>query len=138
MRIGTIIDGVVIDHIPAGRGMELYGYLGLDALTCEVALIKNAPSKKLGRKDIIKVNGAIELNYDILGYIDPRITVDIISSGACVRKLHPTLPETITGVIRCRNPRCITSTEPGLPQAFRLADREKGVYRCIYCDTKAK
>ncbi len=138
MLIGTIRDGVVIDHIPAGRGMELYRYLELDKLDCEVALIKNAPSKKLGKKDILKVGEVINLNFDILGYIDPRITVNIIRGGERVVKKHPQLPVTIRGMIRCKNPRCITSTEQELEHVFRLTDPERGVYRCIYCDTRAK
>ena len=138
MIIGTIINGLVIDHIPAGRGMELYHYLGLDNLSCEVALIKNASSDKYGKKDIIKVNEVIDINLDILGYIDPQITVNVIENGEKTGKMHPQLPETITGVIRCKNPRCITSVEQELPHKFKLSDRENGVYRCIYCDTKAK
>lgn len=138
MIIGTIVDGVVIDHIPAGRGMELYNYLKLDRLECEVALIKNAVSGKLGRKDILKINEVIDLNFDMLGYIAPQITVNIIENGERTKKIHPQLPETITGVIKCKNPRCITSTERGLQHSFRLTDREHGVYRCIYCDTKAE
>ncbi len=138
MLIGTIRDGVVIDHIPAGRGMELYRYLELDKLECEVALIKNAPSAKLGKKDILKVGEVINLNFDILGYIDPRITVNIIRGGERVVKKHPRLPVTIRGMIRCKNPRCITSTEQELEHVFRLTDPERGVYRCIYCDTRAK
>ena len=138
MLIGTIVNGVVIDHIPAGRGMELYSYLKQDKLSCEVALIKNAPSSKRGRKDILKVNEVIDLNFDILGYIDPHITVNIIRDGVRVEKRHPSLPHTIRGVIKCKNPRCITSTEQGLEHVFRLTDPEHGVYRCIYCDTRAK
>lgn len=138
MLIGTIVDGIVIDHIPAGRGMELYRYLELDKLSCEVALIKNAPSGKLGKKDILKVNEVIDLNFDLLGYIDPHITVNIIRNGERVEKRHPSLPETIRGVIRCRNPRCITSCEQEPEHIFRLTDRENRIYRCVYCDTKAK
>ena len=138
MLIGTIVDGIVIDHIPAGRGMELYRYLELDKLQCEVALIKNAASGKLGKKDILKVNEVIDLNFDLLGYIDPHITVNIIRNGQRVEKRHPDLPETIRGVIRCKNPRCITSCEQELEHIFKLTDRENRVYRCIYCDTKAK
>lgn len=137
MIIGTITNGVVIDHIPAGRGMELYRYLRLEDLKCEVALIKNASSGKYGKKDILKINENIDLNYKILGYIDPHITVNIIKDGVRVEKLNPQLPETITGVIFCKNPRCITSTEQGIPHVFRLADRDNGVYRCKYCDTRA-
>lgn len=137
MIIGTIVDGLVIDHIPAGRGMELYHYLKLDRLQCEVAIIKNASSEKYGRKDIIKVGEVIDLDLDILGFIGPQITVNVIRDGEKVDKLHPTLPETITGVIRCRNPRCITSVEQELPHKFKLTDRETVTYRCVYCDTKA-
>ena len=138
MRIGTIVNGVVIDHIPAGRGMELYRYLGLEDSDAEVALIKNAPSGKCGRKDILKVSDDIDLNYDILGYIDPGITVNIIKDRELIKKMHPALPQTITGVIRCKNPRCITSTEKEIPHIFKLTDAESGTYRCIYCETKAK
>ena len=138
MIIGTIVNGIVIDHIPAGQGMQLYRYLKLDRLECEVALIKNAVSGKRGKKDILKINEVIDLNFDILGYIDPRITVNIIQGGERVKKLHPALPKQIVNVIQCKNPRCITSIEQDLPHVFRLTDEEKGVYRCIYCDTKAK
>ncbi|MGM9522008.1 MAG: aspartate carbamoyltransferase regulatory subunit [Oscillospiraceae bacterium] len=138
MLIGNIVDGIVIDHIPAGRGMELYKYLELDKLSCEVALIKNAASEKRGRKDIIKVNEIIELNWDILGYIDPGITVNIIRNGERTEKRHPELPEKLTDIVTCSNPRCISSIEQELPQIFRLTDPEHGVYRCIYCDTRAK
>ena len=138
MIIGTIVNGVVIDHIPAGRGMELYQYLKLDEMECEVALIKNAPSEKYGKKDILKVNEHIVLDFDILGYIAPQITVNIIEGGKRVSKIHPRLPETITDVIKCNNPRCITSIEQELHQVFRLTDPEKGSYRCIYCDTLAE
>ncbi len=138
MIIGSIVNGIVIDHIPAGRGMELYRYLGLEDMECEVALIKNAVSEKYGKKDILKINEVIGLDYDVLGYIAPQITVDVIRGGERVEKIHPQLPETITGVIKCKNPRCITSTEQELEHVFRLADREHGVYRCIYCDTRAE
>ncbi|MBR3753155.1 MAG: aspartate carbamoyltransferase regulatory subunit [Ruminiclostridium sp.] len=136
MIIGTIVDGVVIDHIPAGQGMYLYEKLGLDGMECEVAVIKNAPSGKYGKKDILKINEVIDLDYDMLGHIDPNITVNIIRGGQRMEKIHPTLPETLTGVIRCKNPRCITSIEQELPHVFRLTDREHIVYRCMYCDTK--
>ncbi|MBQ1544860.1 MAG: aspartate carbamoyltransferase regulatory subunit [Clostridia bacterium] len=138
MIIGTIVDGIVIDHIPAGRGMELYHYLGLEKLQCEVAIIKNATSEKYGRKDIIKVGEVIQLDLDALGFIDPHITVNIIKNGEKVDKIHPKLPERLTGIIRCKNPRCISSIEQELPHVFRLTDRENAVYRCIYCDTKAE
>ncbi len=138
MIIGTIKDGIVIDHIPAGRGMELYRYLNLDRLECEVALIKNAASGKRGKKDIIKLNEVIDLNLDVLGYIDPHITVNIIKNGERVQKMHPALPEEVRDVIKCKNPRCITTVEQELPQVFRLTDRETQTYRCIYCEAKAK
>ncbi len=138
MIIGTIVDGIVIDHIPAGRGMELYYYLNLDECQCEVAIIKNAVSGKYGRKDILKINEVLDIDYEILGFIDPRITVNIIKDGVRIRKIHPTLPERITGVIKCKNPRCITSVEQELQHVFKLADREKGIYRCVYCETKAE
>ena len=138
MIIGSIVNGIVIDHIPAGRGMELYRYLKLDDMGCEVALIKNASSDKYGKKDILKVNEVIDLDFDMLGYIAPQITVDIIRNGERVEKIHPTLPEKVTGVVRCKNPRCITSIEQELQHVFKLTDREHGVYRCVYCDTKAE
>ena len=138
MIIGSINDGIVIDHIPAGRGMELYHYLNLDTLDCEVAIIKNAQSGKKGKKDIIKIGAPIELNLDILGYIDTKITVNIIQNGQRIKKMHPELPEKITNMIKCKNPRCITSTEQELDHVFVLTNREKGVYRCLYCDTIAK
>ena len=137
MIIGTIVNGLVIDHIPAGKGMELYRHLGLDKLDCEVALIRNAPSDKFGKKDIIKIAEKIELDLDLLGFITPHITVNIIENGVKVEKIHPSLPETLRDVIKCRNPRCITSIEQELPHVFRLTDATTGTYRCIYCDTKA-
>ena len=138
MIFGTIVNGIVIDHIPAGRGMELYRYLKLEELDCEVALIKNAVSEKYGKKDILKIAEIIDLNYDMLGYIAPQITVDIIENGERVKKLHPELPELITDVIKCKNPRCITSTEQELKHVFKLTDRQSGTYRCIYCETRAE
>lgn len=137
MIIGTIVDGLVIDHIPAGRGMELYHYLRLDRLECEVAIIKNATSVKMGRKDIIKIGKVIDLDLDTLGFISPAITVSTIRNGEKVGKLHPELPEVIYDVIKCRNPRCITSIEQELRQSFKLTDRDPVTYRCVYCDTKA-
>ena len=136
MIIGTITDGVVIDHIPAGRAMELYRYMNLDKLESEVALIKNAASEKYGRKDIIKINENIDLDFDVLGYVDPHITVNIIRNGQRVEKIHPSLPEKLVDVIRCKNPRCITTIEQELPQIFKLTDPEQRVYRCVYCETK--
>jgi len=137
MIIGSIKDGIVIDHIPAGRAMELYKYLDLENVDCEVAIIKNAQSQKLGRKDVLKINEIIDINYELLGYIAPDITVNIIRDGQKAHKMHPGLPETITGVIKCKNPRCITTTEQELPQIFKLTDKENSIYRCLYCDTIA-
>ena len=138
MILGSIVDGIVIDHIPAERGMDIYKYLSLDELDCEVAFIKNAKSEKFGKKDILKINEIINLDYDMLGFIDPRITVNIIKNGERVEKIHPSLPKTLTGIISCKNPRCITSVERDLPHVFTLTDAENKVYRCIYCDTKAE
>ena len=138
MIIGTIVDGIVIDHIPAGRGMDLYRDLGLDDLDCEVALIKNAHSKKWGKKDILKINEVIDLNLDILGFVNPQITVNVIRGGIRVSKTSPPMPELLTDLIFCKNPRCITSTEQELSHVFRLTGGPTGVYRCIYCETRAK
>lgn len=138
MIIGAIKNGLVIDHIPAGKAMQIYDYLEMENLDCQIAIIKNAESKKFGRKDILKINSLIDLDYDLLGYIDPHITVNVIKDGALYKKFHPQLPEKLTGVLECKNPRCITSIEGNLPQVFRLSDHDKGIYRCIYCDTKAK
>lgn len=138
MILGSIVDGIVIDHIPAERGMDIYKYLSLDELDCEVAFIKNAKSEKFGKKDILKINEIIDLDYDMLGFIDPRITVNIIKNGERVEKIHPSLPKTLTGIITCKNPRCITSVERDLPHVFTLTDPCKKTYRCIYCETKAE
>ena len=137
MIIGKIKDGIVLDHITAGRGMEIYKILGLDKLDCTVAMIKNADSVKKGKKDIIKVGQFIDLDFDVLGYIDPGITVNLIRDGELVQRDHLTLPERVRGIIKCKNPRCITSTEQELVQEFRLTDREKKIYRCIYCEHEA-
>ena len=137
MIIGKIKDGIVLDHITAGRGMEIYKILGLDKLDCTVAMIKNADSVKKGKKDIIKVGQIIDLDFDVLGYIDPGITVNIIRDGELVKREHLTLPERVRNIIKCKNPRCITSTEQELVQEFRLTDREKKIYRCIYCEHEA-
>ena len=138
MRLDPINDGIVIDHITAGKGMKLYDILNLGELKCSVAIIKNADSKKSGKKDIIKIDAVIDLNFDVIGYVDPGVNVNIIRDGKIVEKLRPTLPERVEGVIKCKNPRCITSTEQELPHVFKLTDREKRVYRCIYCESKAK
>lgn len=138
MIIDAIRNGIVIDHIPAGRAMEIYRILGLDDLSCSVAIIKNAASNKMGKKDIIKIDEPIKLDLDVLGYIDPGITINIIKDDVRVEKYQLSLPERITDVIKCRNPRCITTTEQELPHVFKLTDRENRVYRCLYCDSPAK
>lgn len=138
MTIDSIKNGIVLDHISAGRSMEIYDILELSKLNCSVAIIKNAISKKGGRKDIIKIDSVIDINLEVLGYIDPGITVNIVKDGEIVEKSHLALPERVSGVIRCKNPRCITSIEQELPHVFQLSDREKGVYRCIYCETNAE
>lgn len=137
MTIDSIINGIVIDHIPAGRAMELYSHLKLDQVDCSVAILKNVTSAKLGRKDIIKLDKEMELNWDILGYLAPGCTVSIIRDGKTCEKRHPELPEKLVDVIKCKNPRCITTIEQELPNIFRLTDRKKCVYRCIYCEVKA-
>ena len=138
MNIDSIHNGIVLDHIKAGKAMEIYRFLGLDALDCSVAIIQKAPSKKQGRKDIIKIDSEMDLDLNILGFIDPQITVNVIQDGALVEKKHLTLPERIQDVLKCKNPRCITSVEQELPHIFVLTDRKKAVYRCLYCETKAE
>lgn len=138
MNIDSIQNGYVIDHITAGRSMRLYELLGLDSADCSVAIIKNVISRKLGKKDIIKIDADIPLNLEIIGYVDPSVTVNIIKDGKLVEKCAIQMPETLTNVIRCKNPRCITTTEQEIEHIFKLTDRENSVYRCIYCEAKAK
>jgi len=138
MNIDSIKRGIVLDHIKAGRSMDIYKYLHLNDLECSVAIIKNVKSAAMGRKDIIKIDDDISIDLDVLGYIDPGITVNIIEDGQIVEKKHLALPQQLTNVIRCKNPRCITSVEPALDQVFRLADPERRVYRCMYCDAERK
>lgn len=137
MKIDSIQNGVVIDHISAGRGMKLYDLLGLDGLDCSVAIIRNVTSKKLGRKDIIKIDADIPVNFDVIGYVDPGATVNIIRGGVLVEKRAIDMPEQLVNVIKCKNPRCITSCEQELEHVVKLTDREQKIYRCIYCETKA-
>jgi len=137
MRIDTINTGVVIDHITAENGMRLYELLDLGSLDCSVAIIKNVDSRKMGKKDIIKINADIAIDFDVIGYVDPGATVNIIRDGVIVEKRKIDMPEHLTNVIRCKNPRCITSSEQELDHVFRLTDRENKVYRCIYCEAKA-
>ena len=137
LNISGIQEGVVLDHIQAGKSMDIYRYLRLGELDCTVAIIKNARSNKMGKKDIIKVECPIEnLDLDILGFIDHNITVNIIKDEKIVAKKDLKLPKQVVNVIKCKNPRCITSIEQGLDQIFVLADKEKEVYRCKYCEEK--
>lgn len=138
MTIDSIRNGIVIDHITAGKAMQLYQILKLDKVDASVALLNNVTSGKLGRKDIIKIDTLLELDWDLIGYVDPSITVNIIKDGVRVEKRQLKLPEVIRGVVRCKNPRCITSVEQELPQIFDLTDASKHVYRCRYCETKAE
>lgn len=137
MFIDSIKEGIVIDHITAGNAMTIYGLLGFEKLECSIAIIKNVSSKKMGKKDIIKIDSNIDINLEALGYIDPGVTIDIIKDGALVEKRSVDLPETLHSVLRCKNPRCITSCEQELEQVFVLTDRDKKIYRCIYCEAKA-
>lgn len=138
MNIDSIKNGIVLDHIRAGKSMEIYKFLNLGELDCSVAIIKNVNSRLMGKKDIIKIDDDIDVNLDVLGYIDPGITVNIIKDEKLVKKCHLTLPETVKNVIKCKNPRCITTTEQEIEHIFKLTDRENKVYRCIYCESKAK
>ncbi len=139
MHIDSIKNGVVLDHIKAGKAMEIYRVLELNKLDCSVAVLMNVPSRKMGRKDMIKIDDEnFEVSLDILGYIDPGITVDIIRDGELVEKRNVDLPEKIVGYLKCKNPRCITTTEQELQQVFKLANRETATYRCIYCEAKYK
>ncbi|MEE1065320.1 MAG: aspartate carbamoyltransferase regulatory subunit [Acutalibacteraceae bacterium] len=139
MNIDSIRNGIVIDHIASGKGMQIYNLLNLDELDCSVAIIKNVHSNKMGKKDIIKVDADIEVDVELLGYVDPGVTVDIIRDSKLVEKRKVSLPEKLTNVIKCKNPRCITSVEQELPHIFKkTTNGEKAVYRCIYCETKAE
>ncbi len=138
MNIDSIKNGFVIDHIEAGKGIEIYNLLHLDLLDCSVALIKNVNSRKMGKKDIIKIDAEINIDTDILGYISPDATVDIIKDSELCEKKKMALPQTLTDVIFCKNPRCITTTEQELPNIFHLTDKENRVYRCAYCEAKGE
>lgn len=135
LNIGVLNQGIVIDHIKAGGAMKIYSYLDLENKDVSVAIIKNAKSNKMGKKDIIKIEGTLEdLDLDILGALDHQITINIIENGEIIEKKNPTLPEHVSNVLKCKNPRCITSVEPGLVHAFKLTDRANGIYRCIFCE----
>lgn len=134
LNIDSLEKGLVIDHIQAGRSMEIYNILGLDELDCCVAIIKNVKSVKTGRKDIIKIEDSINIDLDALGYVDPDITVNLIENGKIVEKKKLQLPQTLTNIIYCNNPRCITSIEQEIDHVFKLADPKKHIYRCVYCE----
>lgn len=138
LNIGGLQEGIVIDHIQAGGAMKIYDYLNLEKLDCSVAIIKNARSNKMGKKDIIKIEGPLDIDLNVLGVLDHKITINIIRDNEIVEKKKLSLPETVTGIIRCRNPRCITSIEQELAHSFKLTDRDKRIYRCIYCESKFK
>lgn len=137
MNVDGVNTGIVLDHIHAGKSMVIYKLLGLDRLDCTVAVIQNVKSAKYGRKDIIKIDQIIDLDFDAIGFVDPNITVNIVKEGKLARKSHVSLPNELTDVLRCKNPRCITSSETELPQRFKLVDPEKRLYRCVYCDAMA-
>ncbi|MCR5151277.1 MAG: aspartate carbamoyltransferase regulatory subunit [Clostridiales bacterium] len=136
MNIDSIQNGVVIDHITAGRGMTLYHMLGLDEIDCPVAIITNAGSKRMGKKDIIKVDADIDINVDVVGYVDPGATVNIIKNSLLIEKFNPALPSILTNVLKCKNPRCVTAVEQEINHIFKLTDKDNRVYRCLYCETK--
>ncbi len=138
LNISGLNQGVVIDHIQAGGAMKIYEYLNMEKLDCQVAIIKNAKSNKMGRKDIIKIEGPIQIDLNVLGILDHNITINIIENNKIVRKHTLELPDEVTNIIRCKNPRCITSIEQELPHKFKLTDRKNRIYRCIYCESKFK
>ena len=137
MHIDSIKNGIVIDHIPAGKAMRLYSMLNLDKLDCQIAIIKNAISSRMGRKDIIKIASDVHIDLTVLGFVCPNATINIIRNGVLTEKRHIDLPEKMVDILKCKNPRCITSTEQEIHHVFVLTDPEKGEYRCMYCDTKA-
>ncbi|MDD6423677.1 MAG: aspartate carbamoyltransferase regulatory subunit [Intestinibaculum porci] len=138
MKVDSIKNGIVLDHITAGKVMEVYNALNLDKLDCTIAILKNVPSHKMGHKDILKIDNDFDIDLDVLGYLDHNITISYIKDGKTVEKKHLALPERIKNVERCKNPRCITTVERGIDQEFYLANREKKIYRCIYCDSKVE
>lgn len=135
LNIGVLNQGIVIDHIKAGGAMKIYTYLNLENLDCSVAIIKNAKSNAMGKKDIIKIEGTLDgINLDMLGALDHKITINIIENGVITEKKNPELPKQVDNILICKNPRCITSVEQGIPHTFKLTDRANGVYRCVYCE----
>lgn len=138
MKIDSIINGIVLDHITAGKGMQVYEALGLDDLDCSVAIIKNVKSNKMGKKDILKIDNDFEIDLDVLGYLDPNITVSIIKDGKTIEKKKLKLPKKIVNIEKCKNPRCITSVEQDLDQIFYLANEKERIYRCQYCESRVE
>ncbi len=138
MNIDGVTTGIVLDHIKAGKAMQIYNYLHLDKLSCSVAVLQNVKSSKYGKKDIIKIDADIDIDLDILGYVDPDVTINIIKDSKLVEKKKIDLPESLSNVIYCKNPRCITSCEHEIEHIFKLADKENRIYRCVYCETKAE
>ena len=135
LNIGGLNQGVVIDHIKAGGAMNIYTYLNLENLDCSVAIIKNAKSNKMGKKDIIKIEGTLDqVDLDILGALDHYITINVIENGVIIDKINPKPPETVNNILKCKNPRCITSIEKSLMHTFKLTNKELGIYRCVYCE----
>lgn len=134
MKIDSIQNGIVLDHITAGKALQVYRDLGLDKLECSVAILQNVKSSKMGKKDILKIDQEYDINLDVLGYIDPDITVSVIKDGQTVEKKKLSLPKKLVNIKKCKNPRCITTSETGIPQIFKLTDEENRVYRCIYCE----
>ena len=134
MKIDSIQNGIVLDHIAAGSATKIYFDLGLDKLDCSVAIIQNVKSQKWGKKDIIKIDMNYDINLDVIGYIDPDVTVSIIRNGETVEKKKVALPQKLVNIKKCKNPRCVTAIEPGIPHIFKLTDEKNRVYRCIYCE----
>ena len=138
MNIDSIKNGYVIDHIKPGKALEIYEYLNLGELDCSVAIIKNAKSNKMGKKDIIKIDQKLDIDMNVLGYIDSNITINVIENDKRIKKFHPEIPEKLINIVKCKNPRCITSIEQELEQVCILTDRVNGVYRCKYCEARVK
>ncbi len=138
LNIGGLNEGIVLDHIHAGGAMEIYNYLNLEKLDCSVAIIKNAKSNKMGKKDIVKIDQLIDIDFNMLAFLEPNMTINYIKDGVRVEKKQLDLPEHIYGIIKCKNPRCITSIEQELPHRFKLTNREKAIYRCEYCEQSFK
>lgn len=137
MNVDAIQNGIVIDHITAGLAFRLYNLLGLDKLNCPVAIIKNVNSGKMGKKDIIKIDSEFPIDFDVVGFVDPNATINVIKDGVLKEKLTIDMPNKLKNVIKCKNPRCITSVEQEIDHIFVLTDRNDKVYRCLYCETKA-